>query len=419
MRRAMMAMLGCVGVMAASAGVRAGEEEAPEPVEPRAGTWTAWLESPGGRLAFGLVFSRDQDGVLGATIANGADRIAVPTVRLEGDELTLGFDHYDSRIVGTVSEFGKRIDGTWTKVGRGGEATSLGFRAVESNGLRVAEGGSRDVRYSVWFEESGPAVGEFAYFSNGVVHGTFRTPTGDFGYLGGFVDSSDRLTLSCFDGAHAFLFKARGVASPEYDLRGEFWSGATWHEVWRAKENPDAALPDAWTQTAIAEESPDLSELVFTSLDGQRVSLASLKKDDRPMIVELFGTWCPNCHDEAKHLSELARTYDKAGLVVVGLAFELTDDLERSRRQIERYRDRYDIGFPLLIGGKADKATVAERVPMIDRMRSYPTTIFIDAKGKVRGVYTGYSGPATGAAHEELRKRFDAMVRTMLDEVIK
>ena len=47
-------------------------------------------------------------------------------------------------------------------------------------------------------------------------------------------------------------------------------------------------------------------------------------------------------------------------------------------------------------------------------MRSFPTTIFVDRRGQVRGVYQGWSGPATGEAHARLRRRFEALVEELL-----
>jgi thiol-disulfide isomerase/thioredoxin len=54
-------------------------------------------------------------------------------------------------------------------------------------------------------------------------------------------------------------------------------------------------------------------------------------------LISLFGTWCPNCNDEAVYLAELAKRYGERGLSILGVAFELTDDLERSVDMVGRY----------------------------------------------------------------------------------
>ena len=62
----------------------------------------------------------------------------------------------------------------------------------------------------------------------------------------------------------------------------------------------------------------------------------------------------------------------------------------------------------------SDKAKASKQLPILDRIRSYPTTVFIDGSGKVRAIYTGFSGPATGAAHDELKRQFEKIVRDLL-----
>ena len=56
-------------------------------------------------------------------------------------------------------------------------------------------------------EDAYPAKGIFFQKDGDVVTGTFRTKTGDYRYLEGVMDGN-RLKLSTFDGAHAFLFTA-------------------------------------------------------------------------------------------------------------------------------------------------------------------------------------------------------------------
>ena len=53
---------------------------------------------------------------------------------------------------------------------------------------------------------------------------------------------------------------------------------------------------------------------------------------------------------------------------------------------------------------------------MLDRIRSFPTTLFVDQSGTVRAVYSGFSGPATGDAHTKLKQQFiDIIERLIMD----
>lgn len=216
------------------------------------GPYRAWLTSPGGPLPFGLEF-RAKGGKLEATIRNGEERIEVPRVVLKGDRLTLGVDHYDSTITAEVSAGGKRLTGTWHKRrGKLGDVR-MAFGAscgrARRFGKRAGTGAAADFagRWRVQFEKDRfPSVGVFQHGAEGPVTGTFLTTLGDYRFLAGNRDG-DTLALSCFDGAHAFLFRARRAA--DGSLRGDFWSSSTWHETWTAVRDKSASLPDAWAST--------------------------------------------------------------------------------------------------------------------------------------------------------------------------
>jgi thiol-disulfide isomerase/thioredoxin len=132
--------------------------------------------------------------------------------------------------------------------------------------------------------------------------------------------------------------------------------------------------------------------------------------------VQLFGTWCPNCSDETRYLRELHERYAARGLSIVGLAFELTGDFTRDSQQVLTYARHHQLPYPLLVAGVSDKNKASERFPLLDKLRAYPTTLFVDARGEVRAVHQGFSGPATGAAHLKLREDFERLIETLLAE---
>ncbi len=389
--------------------------------EPAVGRWRAWLDSPGGELPFGLELSRDADGWR-AFLLNGPERIPVPRTVVEPGALTLSIPHYDSRVRARLGPGGRRLDGEWTKTGGGGKPTRLAFHAVHGDAprfapLAVAAAGAAprgiDGRWRVRFEsEELPAVGMFERVSESAVVGTFLTATGDYRYLAGSFEHG-RLRLSCFDGAHAFLFDAR--LGEDGTLAGDFWSRDTWHETWTAVRDPEASLVDPFELTRWTGAA-ELRDLRFPDLDGNPRSLDDPAFAGKARIIEVFGSWCPNCNDAAAYLGELDRRYRDRGLRILGLAFELTGDFERDAAQVRRYMQHHGLEFPVLVAGTSDKGAASEAFPAIDRVRSYPTTIFVDARGRVRAIHTGYSGPATGAAYAELRARFEALIERMLAE---
>ncbi len=426
-------------LLAGFASAQAGDLVAPELA---VGRWDATLASPGGPLAFGLRLSTDGT-TWRAWLVNGVEQIEIPEVRWDGRRLTLGMPHYDSRIGASLREVdgALRLDGMWTKrTGRDDFARLLFSATPPGMPVDVADGDAPPVdggaaprdtpagdgaaprasgdaadisgRWRVDFaSDEQPAVGVFEQ-SGADLSGTFLTTTGDYRFLAGRVEDGV-FRLSCFDGAHAFLFEAR--LDEEGALHGDFWSRDSWHDTWTAVRDEDIALPDGfqlsrWTGAA------DLGSLAFPDVTGHVRTLADSQFAGRARILQLFGSWCPNCHDASDLLTDLHRRYGPRGLSVVGLAFELTGDFRRDAEQVLRYAERHGVGYPLLVAGRSDKAAASEVFPLLDRVRAYPTTVFLHGDGRVRAVYTGFSGPATGEAHDVLVASFEALVEELLLE---
>ena len=346
--------------------------------------------------------------------------------------ITLDFPHYDSRV--ELRGNSSQLDGVWTKV-RGANKVARVSCSAQKIGNWDSDRKTQTStavspfagRFQVQFEDStDPAIGIFQPSQNqsNRFTGTFLTTTGDYRFLGGLA-TDEELTLSCFDGGHAFLFTAQLLDSrdPTKGFSGKFYSGNWYEEAWTAKADDDIRLPDGFDQTQLLAAFSDRSLLnlkdfnaEFPDLVGAKHSIASNISLGQVTLIEIFGSWCPNCHDEAALLKELRRKYGPNSLQVLGLAFELTGDIQRDGAQVKKYVARYEVDYPILIAGTSDKALASKQLPWLDRIRSYPTTIFVDKFGKIRAIYTGFSGPATGEAHQRLRRRFRELIEKLLAE---
>ena len=403
---------------------------APQPAAAKvvnwAGTAHAWLDLPqsqGQVIEFTMTFGPEPGRVV---IHNAGEDIAVPIVKDDGKTLTLRFDDYDSEIRATrVDEEGRELVGEWVKrrgpANDSAEFVRLPFR-LNARGYCPMDGVNREQsaateaafqrepRWLARFEgDEDAAVLVFSKGEN--PHATFLTTTGDYRFLTP-VYAGNQVRLSCFDGSHAFLF----VATLRDDrLTGDFWSGPKFHTTWTATPDADAKLPDGF---GIAKVTPGMSlnDLTFTGLDAKPASLGDAAFAGKCRVIEVFGTWCPNCKDATNLMKQFHARYRDKGLSMVGLAFEVTGDERRDLEQVRIYRDRHGVTFPLLLGGKSEKSASQKAFPVIDRVHAYPTLIFADAAGKIRAVYAGFSGPATGAEHAAMRERLERMIETMLAE---
>jgi thiol-disulfide isomerase/thioredoxin len=393
----------------------------------RMGSYRVVLQSPGGELPFGLDLAREGTGWVGYLV-NGRERLKVSEVAIKGSHLDIKMPGYENRL--TADAKGDELQGEIVLDKLGGKDQHIPLRAQFEQPYRFfpqPSGNVADVsgRWSVTFSEDDgkteTAVGEFSQ-SRGVVSGTFLTDTGDHRFLAGQVRGGE-LYLSTFDGAHAFLYRAKifgpdGSSAPPGPARpaalaGDFWSGTAYHERWSARRDANAALPDAYSLTTMRAGVKDF-EFAFPDLAGNTVTSKDAKFRNKVIIVALAGSWCPNCHDEAAFLAPLYRDYRAKGLEIVSLMFEHFGDFDRAAAATERFRHHYAIEYTTLIAGISDKDEAAKKLPMLSRVYAFPTTIFIDRSGRVRKIHTGYSGPATGEHYTQ----FVSEVKSTLDQLL-
>ena len=131
------------------------------------------------------------------------------------------------------------------------------------------------------------------------------------------------------------------------------------------------------------------------------------------VIISITGTWCPNCHDEAPFLTELYQKYRGLGLEIVAFSFEADEQLQNPAR-LRAYAARYGIEYPMLLAGVPDQ--LAERVPQIENLNSFPTTIFLSRDGVVRDVHAGFPSKASGRFYTDTIDSIRGLVERLLTE---
>lgn len=381
------------------------------------GLWRGVLASPGGELPFGIDIIKT-NGVYTAKIINGPERVDTSSVEFNDKQVTINFEWYDARIKAQLSEDGKTMTGQWSKTAPE-KISKLDFSAIKdakhrfnqelNSENRSAVSGNWEV---VFTDESGQdkAVAELSQEGK-IVNGTFLTPTGDYRYLSGSANNN-KLMLSAFDGAHAFLFSAQ---LENNTLNGDFWSRDSYHATWIAHKSDDTSeyLPSGWEMNKVTTVDNTVS-FAFENLAGKVVQLSDERFAGKAVLVNLFGTWCPNCNDEAPVLAKFYDKYNSQGLEIVGLAFEFTEDPVRDKKQIKRFKQRHKINYPLLLAGVNDKDKATKVLGFLDKVKSYPTTLFLDKNHQVVNIHTGFSGPGTGEHYTELIQELEKEILALL-----
>lgn len=261
---------------------------------------------------------------------------------------------------------------------------------------------------------SRPAIGEFSQKGN-IVTGTILTPSGDYRYLEGVL-SGDSLLLSTFDGSHAYFFSAK-LSSPDKIESGLYASGPVNLETWNAVKDPDAVLDE----TSVAMYLKDGEEKLnfrFPDLDSNFVGINDPKFRNKVVVIQIMGSWCPNCMDETAFLSRYYDANKQRGIEMVGLAYEYGTDFYRSQRTLKKFRDKFNVQYPMLITGvtTTDSLRTEKTLPQLTPIKVFPSTIFLDKTGKVRKVHTGFYGPGTGEHYIAFKKEFEEIVEWLLKE---
>ncbi len=348
-------------------------------------------------------------------IYNAEEVIKVHEITYENDSVNIQLPYFGGFIRAKIND--NEINGRFTKPSLN---RTVPFKAIPNAPRFKNEGKANHNITGNWETVFSPDSEEDKYIAKGIfnqkdnkVIGTFRTTTGDYRYLEGVLNG-DSLKLSTFDGAHAFLFTAKVSDSL---INGNFYSGNHWKEPFTAKLNNDYELPGAETLTQL-KDGYDSIEFSFSDENGQNISLSDTRFKNNVTIVQIMGTWCPNCLDESKYYADYYNKNKSKEIEFVALAFEVAKTKEEGFKLIKRLKEQTGINYPVLLAqyGTSSKIDAQKKIPMLNHVLSYPTSIFIDKKGKVRKIHTGFNGPATGEKYLEFKKEFEAFVDTLLTE---
>jgi thiol-disulfide isomerase/thioredoxin len=380
------------------------------------GTWCFQLDLGGPMLPFIVQLSSDSSGTT-FVVRNGAERIKAEQAELRGDSLFVRMPVFNTEIRAKLLT-DSTLQGEFVDLSRSGDYR-IALKGSKGN-MRFQHGDSAHVditgRWSVGFSpntaDAYPAIGEFKQRGDSLT-GTFLTTTGDFRYLEGTV-SGDSMFLSGFDGAHALLFKARVSGD---SIAGGFWSGTHWFEQWQGVRNEQSRLPDPEFLTMLRPGSSKF-KFAFPDLNGKMVSNTDERFAGKVVIAQLMGSWCPNCLDETAYLIELYRRMGPQGLEIVAIAFERGNTDQERMKNLKRLQDHLSIPYPMLLAGSSSKAEASEKFPMLNNVISFPTTVFIDKRGRVRRIHTGFSGPGTGAHYDEFVARTEDLVTQLIEEKV-
>ena len=382
----------------------------------KTGIWRATVEIQGRELPFNFEVEKTDADAIHIQLINADERILLDEVTIKGDSIDIALHIFDANIKAVIK--GDTLEGLFIK--NFAKDYRLPFQAVHGQSHRFAEGTNQlevpdfSGKYEVIFiheSDTTPAVGIFNQTGDSVT-GSFLTPTGDYRYLQGNV-ANGTLQLSTFDGNYLYLFTA--TKQLDGTLTGKYYSGMTWMESWIAHKNDNPSLPDAEKLTYLKEGYERIT-FTFPDVEGNNVSLDDEKYKNKVVILQLFGTWCPNCMDETQFLAPWYEENKDRGIEIIGLAYERKADFTYASNRVKKMIDKLKVSYDFVIAGTDDKAKASETLPMLNQVVAFPTTIFIGKDGKVKKIHTGFAGPGTGDYYEQFKENFNQTINELLAE---
>ncbi|MES2587605.1 MAG: TlpA disulfide reductase family protein [Bacteroidota bacterium] len=375
------------------------------------GNWSAHLVlNENTKLPFKLIISGSKKRPI-FTILNAEEKIELSSIKTINDSFQIDFPHFHSylRFVVKNKEY---IDGFWTNLNKGNDYRIQFFASCEpsfneTGSMPLDLTGRWKTTFSPNTDKSELAIGVFK--SNAYqITGTFLTETGDYRFLDGF-NYNNKMYISCFDGSRAFLF----TASLEGDqLNGTFYSGKHYSTPFIASRDEKFELRNPDSLTYVVKNEP--FSFKIKDLEGKEYNFPNEKTKNKVSIIQITGSWCPNCLDEARFLKEMSAKYKESGLEIISVCYETPTNFEEQVQKVKLLKSRMNLDFTFLIGGQANKALASEQFSNLNQIISFPTAIFIDKNGQVAKIHTGFNGPGTGDIYTNFTKETELLIQGLL-----
>jgi thiol-disulfide isomerase/thioredoxin len=375
--------------------------------------WDATINFNDTEIPFKMGISGEGANVKG-WFFNGDDKEISNSGKLENGALELNFDSYLAKLTATVKN--GVIEGEYGPILK----KMYRVRASRATGKPAIQGGSAPSISGQWdLEGVASSKGEKTWRmilrqSGAEISGAILRVDGDTGTMtGSFQDG--KFVLSHFSGSRPALLILKPASDGTMDVSLSGLHGFSEMKAVRPAEARAKGLPeptDADLHTTVKDPKAPFS-FSFPDLNGHVVSNTDPRFRGKVVLINITGSWCPNCHDEAPFLAALYDKYHDQGLEVVALSFEEADQLKNPTR-LKAFIKEYGIKYTVLLGGETDSAKA--KLTQAVNWDAWPTTFFVGRDGVVRGAHAGFPSPGSGELYKQEKDEFVAKVEKLLAE---
>lgn len=367
------------------------------------GPWDMALTVQEKTIGFQLVFKGENK----VDLINGPETIPL-AYEIDGKTIIIPILNFDARL--ELEPKADMLGGHWVRPNKepAYKEPVAGTKAEEIKGLPNFDLAPKWKMEFVGEKENQEAILIFTEKGDGKF-ASVLTPTGDYRFLTPRKEG-DRLILSGFDGVFAFYFEGE-LKDDAY--RGTMYSGKSWNQPFKAVVDEDFELPDPTKTTKYAG---NLKDLKLPRLHGPPETVINARNKDKVKVVQIFGSWCPNCIDETRFISEWRDSNPEKDVNFSMISFERSPNKKSALKSLRKAQELYGIDYPIYIGGYTPEDKVSDVLPGLENFISFPTTLILDKNNIVRKVHAGFSGPATGKYYEKFIMDFNALIEKLLEE---
>jgi thiol-disulfide isomerase/thioredoxin len=373
-----------------------------------AGLWDAAVVVNGLEIPFRFEISQSGSNVSG-WFFNGDEKVLSTGGKFENGSLVLNFDHYATAVEATLVN--GRLAGTYNR--------ATGFYPFYAKRFAPSPAFPNEVPAidGLWQigvrSNKGESAWRFIVRQSGAeVTAAILRVDGDTGALAGTYRNG-KFVISHFSGARPLVLELTPQKDGSLEIvrnREEKMIAVRASEA-KLKDVPEPTDP---SRHSSVKDPTEPFKFAFPDINGKVLSNTDERFRNKVVIVSISGSWCPNCHDEAPFLAELYRKYQSKGLEIIALSFEEEAQKAKGYPRLLAFNKRYGVEYPVVLAG--EQADLAEKVPQIHNLNSFPTTIFLGRDGLVRGVHAGFAGAASGAFHDNAKEEITAIVERLLAE---
>lgn len=348
-----------------------------------------------------------------ATLFNGEETVELGKIEINESEFKIPFQTYNVALEAKIN--GDEIKGLWVKYDRN-PAYQVPFIAKKVKSTdRITFNPTKEKIPNEWkitFTNSNGKKDEKLLLLSKVgkkIYGSVAGNTGDYRYLEGTIDQGI-LKLYGFDGVFAFAFEAQ--YSPD-KIVGKMHAGKSTTQDFVAVIDNKFKLPDADKISKVNSKS-----LFFKVKDvnGKEVDINEKYYQNKVTVLQVFGSWCPNCIDETNFINKWRKEKPKSNVQFLGISFERSPNKKHAIKMVKKAIKKLNIDYDFYIGGYTSDNKVTDVLTNLENFKAFPTTIFIDKKGNVRKIHTGFNGPATGRLFTEFKKDFNQVIKKLSSE---